>query len=481
MQDSLDTLYTNDGTLPADQPTRCKYTWTANGYVYYAGVYDGDTFRANRVIQSVQLAGDRAPATQSIDFPAPVVGGGSARNVNVCLTETGVYRLEGAYGTDGSGTIVKQQISNQMGGISGSSVVTTEIGLFFAGTNGYYYTDGYQCIRISQELFRTYKNASETAAQKRAIKGVYDVANRRVLWSVRSDSTKTDNDILHVFDINFGVTPSGAFTTLFGADDSWNPSAIGFLNNVLYIGDTDGYLYHLDENTKTDPLKDLLLAPNLWEETHVPWEYRSTMMSFGGTAMRKFFSRIHHVGKNKGDVAIQYYITADNKVTQDLAPMRFIDDGDGFVDQWRRVGGRKLRADLYQVGCKNGRFTVYNSDEFGGTPVFVSNAINVTTLDIQGANLPLDSVGMGLCFASDYYETEFEILSVVHVGPDSTVTIVDPLNAAAAKLVLAWEIRGFMKDQSFSLDALTIWFEEQGNLGSQYQGYDAEEGGGGNR
>jgi hypothetical protein len=88
---------------------------------------------------------------------------------------------------------------------------------------------------------------------------------------------------------------------------------------------------------------------------------------------------------------------------------------------------------------------------------------------------------MGLCFASDYYETEFEILSVVHVGPDSTVTIVDPLNAAAAKLVLAWEIRGFMKDQSFSLDALTIWFEEQGNLGSQYQGYDAEEGGGGNR
>lgn len=483
LNDSLDILYTNGGISPSDQPPKCKYVWQANGYTYYGAVYDGDTFLPNRVLQSVQLAPDWVPSTAYVDFDSPVVGGGAARNVNVCMTETGVFRLEGAFAkTANEGSIVKQQISNQIGGISGASIVVTEIGIFFAGTNGFYYTDGYQCIRISQELFKTYQNATATAAQRRDIKGSYDRVNRRVYWTMRSTSAQTDCDVMFVFDMNFGITPSGAFVRLKGATGSWNPSSIAFKKDTLYIGDSDGFLYYSDANTKTDPSKDVLTAPNTWGDTYIPWEYRSTMMDFGGTAMRKFFSRIHHVGKNLGDVAIQYYITADNRVTQDLAPMRFIDNGGtGVVDQWRRVGGKKLRADLYQVGVRNGRFTVYNSDTYGGTPVFVSNVLGVTTLTMTGAVLPLDSVGMAICFASDYYATEFTILSVAVIGPDTTITVTDTLNEANALLTLAWEIRGFMKEQAFSLDALTIWFEEQGNLGSQYRGYSSEEGGGGNK
>jgi len=482
LDDSLDTLYTNGGVTPSNEPPKCRYTWTANDYVYYGGVYDGDTFRPNRLLQSVQLAGDWVPSQNFVDFSSPIVGGGSARNVNICLTEKGVFRLEGAFGKDGSGTITKQQISNEIGGISGSSVVVTEIGLFFAGTNGFYYTDGYQCIRVSQELFRTFPIATQLASQKRALKGVYDRTNRRIFWTVRSTSSQIDNDIIFTYDLNFGVTPSGAFTTIVGAEGSWNPSALGFLGNVCYIGDTDGYLYYLDENTKTDPLKDTLSPPNTWLTTYIPWEYRSCMMDFGGTAMRKFFSRIHHVGKNRGDVAIQYYITADNLITQNLAPMRFIANGTlGAVDQWRRVGGKKLRADLYQIGCKNGRFTVYNSDVYAGTPVFVSHLAGVTTIDMIDSLIPLDSVGMSLCFASDYYATEYEITAVSHAGADSTLVLADPLNKVNNLLALGWEIRGFMKDQAFSLDALTIWFEEQGNLGSQYRGYSSTEGGGGNQ
>lgn len=482
LNDSEDTLYTNGGISASNQPPKCKYTWTANDFVYYGGVYDGDTFLSNRALQSVQLAGDWVPSQNSVDFASPVVGGGSARNVNICLTETGVFRLEGSFGKDGSGSIVKQQISNQIGGISGSSVVVTEIGLFFAGTNGFYYTDGYQCIRISQELVTTFKNATKLPSQQRALKGVYDRANRRIFWTVRSSSTVLDNDIILAYDLNFGVTPSGVYTTLFGAVGSWNPSALGFLENTLFLGDTDGYLYFSNADTKTDPLKDLATAPNTWETTYIPWEWRSTMMDFGGTAMRKFFSRIHHVGKNRGDVAIQYYITADNLVTQDLAPMRFIDNGGlGAVDQWRRVGGKKLRADLYQVGCKNGRFTVYNSDTYGGTPVFVSHIGAITTITMLASLIPLDSVGMSICFASNYYATEFVIQSIAHAGSDTTLVLSDPTNAANSLLALRWEIRGFMKDQAFALDALTIWFEEQGNLGSQYRGYNSSEGGGGNK
>ncbi len=482
LNDSEDILYTDGGVSASNQPPKCKYTWAANDYVYYGGVYEGDTFLPNRVLQSVQLAGDWVPSTNSIDFASPVVGGGSARNVNVCFTEKGVFRLEGAFGKDGSGAITKQQISNEVGGISGSSIVVTEIGLFFAGSNGFYYTDGYQCIRISQELFRAFPIATNIASQKRALKGVYDRTYRRIYWTVRSTSSQTDNDIIFAYDLNFGVTPSGAFSTLFGATGSWNPSALGFLGNVCYIGDTDGYLYHFDENTKTDPLKNTAIASSTWATTYIPWEWRSTMMDFGGTAMRKFFSRIHHVGKNRGDVAIQYYITADNLVTQNLAPMRFIDTGGtGVVDQWRRVGGKKLRADLYQIGVTNGRFTVYNSDDLGGTPVFVSHVGTDTTIDMLNTHIPLDSVGMSLCFASNYYATEFVIKSVVIAGADSTLVLSDPLNKVNGLLSLEWEIRGFMKDQAFSLDALTIWYEEQGNLGTQYLGYGNAQGGGGNK
>ncbi len=474
-------LYTTGGFSASSQPPKSKYTWIANDYVYYGGVYDGDTFVPNRVLQSNQLAPDWVPSQNYVEFSSPVVGGGSARNVNVCMTETGVFRLEGAFGTDGSGAIVKQQISNQIGGISGSSIVVTEVGLFFAATNGFYYTDGYQCIRISQERVNAFKNATVLPSQRRAIKGVYDRENRRVFWSIRSTSTELDNDKIFSYDLNFGITPSGTFTTLIGATGSWNPSALGFLGNTLYIGDTDGYLYYLDENTKTDPLKDLLVDSDDWTTTYIPWEYRSTMMDFGGTAMRKFFSRIHHVGKNLGDVAIQYYITADNLVTQNLAPMRFIDNaGLGAVDQWRRVGGKKLRADLYQVGCRNGRFTVYNSDTLGGTPTFTSHALTQTTLTMLNTVIPTDSVGMSICFETDYYETEFEIVNVIPSGPDTILVVEDPLNEANSLLALGWEIRGFMKEQAFALDALTIWFEEQGNLGSQYRGYSSPEGGGGN-
>lgn len=482
LNNSQDILYTNGGISPSYQPPKSKYTWLANGYVYYGGVYDGNTFLPNRVLQSEQLAPDWVPAQNSIDFESPVTGGGYARNVNVAMTETGIYRLEGAFGTDGSGAIVKQQISNQIGGISASSIVVTELGLFFAGTNGFYYTDGYQCIRVSQELFKTYKNATSTAAQKRAIRGMYDRANRRVLWTMRSDSTKTDCDIIFTYDINFGITPSGTFTRLKGGNGSWNPSTIGFLENVLYIGDEDGYLYHLDSTTKTDPLKDNAVAQASWGTTYIPWEWRSTIMDFGGTAMRKFFSRIHHVGKNLGDVAIQYYIIADNKVMQNLAPMRFIDDGSSeVVDQWRRVGGQKLRADVYQIGAKNGDFTVYNSDTYGGTPQFVSNVATVTTMNVLATHLPLDSVGMNFCFATDRYVTQFLIKSVAIVGADTVLTLADPLNKVNGLISLEWEMRGFMKDQAFSLDAFTIWYEEQGNLGSQYRGYSSDQGGGGNK
>lgn len=482
LNDSQDILYTNGGVTPSTQPPKSKVLWTANGYVYYGGVYDGETtFLANRVLQSQSLAPDWVPGENSVDFDSPVVGGGSARNINVCLTETGVYRLEGAFQIDGSGSIVKQQISNQIGGISGTSVVVTEIGLFFAGTNGFYYTDGYQCIRVSQELVTTYANATTTDAQKRSIQGIYDRTNRRVYWTMQSSSSQSDNDVMMVFDMNFGITPSGTFTRIFGGNGSWNPSSVGVLNNIIYMGDDDGYLYLFDANTKTDPLKNNSAAPNTWGDTYIPWEYRSTIMDFGGTSLRKFFSRIHHVGKNRGDVALQYYITADNFVTQNLAPMRFIDNGGlGAVDQWRRVGGQKLRADLYQVGVTNGRFTVYNSDTYSGVPVFVSRTGTQTTLSMVGSVLPTDTPGMALCFATDAYATEFLIISTTVVGSDTTLILEDTGNTAQGLLSLQWEIRGFMKNQAFALDALTIWYDEQGNLGSQYRGYGSQQGGGGN-
>lgn len=480
LNDSEDILYTNGGVTSSTQPPKTKVLWQANGYVYYGGVYDGDTFLANRVLQSAQLAPDWVPGENSVDFDSPVVGGGSARNVNVCLTETGVYRLEGAFGLDKSGSIVKQQISNQIGGIAPGSVVVTEVGLFFAGTNGFYYTDGYQCIRISQELVTTYALATTSAAQKRCIQGTYDRTNRRVYWTLRSDPTQTDSDIISVFDINFGLTPSGTFTTLFGNEDSWNPSSIGTKDNVIYMGDEDGYLYFFDAATKTDPLKDTGSAPSTWIDTYIPWEYRSTIMDFGGTALRKLFSRIHHVGKNRGDVALQYYIIADNKVAQDLAPMRFIDDGAGVVDQWRRVGGQKIRADFYQVGVRNGRFTVYNSDTYGAVPNFISRVGTETTIEMIASPFPDDTQGMSLCFSSDAYQTEFLILSSTLVMGNQQLLLADPDNKAQGLISLQWEIRGFMKEQAFALDALTIWYDEQGNLGSQYRGYGSQQGGGGN-
>jgi hypothetical protein len=121
----------------------------------------------------------------------------------------------------------------------------TEVGVFFAGTDGFYYTDGFQLIKVSLELDKTYASLTKSDNQKQRIYGAYDKNTRRIYWAMQSQATAQDNDVFFVYYLNYGVKPSGVFTKVF-TNDSWKPASVAFYKGNLIVGDSRGYLFKTD-------------------------------------------------------------------------------------------------------------------------------------------------------------------------------------------------------------------------------------------
>ncbi len=489
-------IYTAGGVVGHDQPPVSKFVHIVGGYTYYGAITDSNQFFPNRIIQSVAFAPDAAPATFLDDLEDEIVALTSARENLIAICKNSIYRVSGSFSETGQGAMVHEKISTSIGGLNAKSVVRTKEGVFFAGTDGFYYTDGFQLIELSLEMKATYAVLTSNDHQKRRIYGAFDKTKRQVWWSMQEAATDSDNNVSYVFYLDYGIKPSGTFTIGGRNGTYWRPSSMVFQNNIRYLGDERGYVLKSDPDCKTDPKIDTSAAATLWEQIYIPFNYASTSIDMGTTFKRKWVTKIHSVGNNVGNASIQLYSIRDLNYTgsgiKALAPINYTQNlvwgtpnivwgdptirwgVDGKMDLWRRIPSTGLRNDFFQISYQPASQAIYSSSvgyPTGATVSVDSSAKTATIATPSGYTsilFPLDVVDYTISFQTDNYVTNYTITAL-----DATkkiITYSDTANASVTASGVAWVIRGIKKVQRHTITSFVLHFAFMGDENEAYGG-----------
>lgn len=517
-------LYTSGGVVGNDQPPPSKCMHILNGTAFYGNIIQAGQYLPNTILQSLPQNPDSAPATFTDTMEDAVVAISSTRSNIIVFCTNSVYRLSGGFNTLGQGSITHERIADTTGCIGPHSVVRTEIGVFFGGTDGFYYTDGFQIIKISLDLDKSYIAATQTANQKARVYGAYDKLNRRIWWSMQPNPSDSDCTMNYIFYVNYGIKPSGVFTTASNNGslvpsasngspsvgnplnyNYWQPSAVVFYQGQLVRGDPRGLLFKTDPSTTTDPKIDLTLAAytfsglvptQQWNTVPMPFNYLTTVMDFGTHVKRKYATKSNWTGKNVGNSQVQIKAISDNgRVVGSMAPINYTQNplwGDssevwggvanpsynwyygGSADFWRRFPATTLRANLRQVQMTNAFMGIYRSEDFPpGTSVTTNNATKVVTLNAPTfptgfygtINWPLDVVDYFVATSNDGYVQTWQIISVA----TNTLTVLDPNGTLGNQVGVQFVIRGYKKNSSVEISALAIRFAIFGDQTSYWQ------------
>lgn len=496
LQQTNITLYTTGGIVNFDPPPLAKYIHVINNTAYFGAIVDtGQTF-LNRIRQSIQNNIDAAPGSFFDDLDDQITGLSDTRSNLIALCKNSVYRVYGGFNQVGQGALLHERISDTVGGVGQASIVRTEVGVFFGGTDGFYYTDGYQLIKLSSELNLTYASLVATAQQRKNIYGSYDRYNRRIWWSVQPDPSDFDVSQSYIYHLNFGVNASGVFTTASNLE-YYRPSSMLFYRGLQYRGDARGFMFVHSPNKQTDPLVALGTTPTSWNTAVIPYKYASCAIDFGTTFMRKWTTRISVQGENTGNAAINVTSISDQgRVPQsDLKPMWFNQNlqwgkpniiwgasnasqpivwgATATLDMWRRFPATQLRCDFKQVIFTPAKLGVYRYEDWptGAFAVVVAGGAGSGSASIISPSpytsivWPSDIVGYVLAVASDNYTAEYPITAL----NGAQLTYSDPTNKLASG-TFAWVIRGVMKQQRLSIQSYNIHFSLLGKNQQAYQG-----------
>ncbi len=460
-------IYTDGDVLDNDTPPKAKYVTVANDICWYAHVKEGTEVHTNRIRQSVKFDIDACPATFYVDVEDEITGIANINIYPIVFCTQRIYRLEGFFDLTGRGSIEKSEISRVTGCQSHLGIVVTLEGIFFPGNDGFYWTDGYQVLKISQELNTTYAALSN----KTNIYGTYDATYKRVYWAVQNDSASGDNDAFAIADLKFGVKPDTPFTTASGGT-SFAPSAICFYNSYLYRADKRGYLFQHLDSLQTDPKVDTSAVPSAWIKRTIIYNYVSTATNFGNTAVRKWVPKIVFYAKNLSNVSIGINsFNDDSVVPKALKEIRSLSNilwGDStivwgtatciwnystLIKAERNFPARGLRCDYKQVQFTNSYTNIENSDTLGtGT---IDATLKTVTLTTAPTNIwPENAIDYFISFLADGYVQDF----LITARTDTLLTYSDAGNVTVTAVGTKWVIRGYRKNDILNLLNYTIFY-----------------------
>lgn len=479
-------LYTTGGVVANDEPPIAKAVHILGNTGYYGNVVENGVNLPARVRQSIQNDPDSCPASFYDDMDDVVIGISSHRNYPLVFCMNSFYRLEGQFNELGQGQIAHERLSDKVGCVSKHSIVQTEVGVFFAGTNGFYWTDGFQFLMICEELQMTYLSLIQTARQKRRISGAYDSKNRRIWWTLQT-TDGAYNNACWILDLNFGLTKNMPFTTASGT--SFRPSALTFMGFEMLRGDEQGYLFRHREILTSDPTIDTAVDPSTWLREAVIYDYRSCALNFGTNAMRKYGTRISVQARDRSNLSLQINTNQDDgRTTGALKPIRsrtnclwgdprFVwGDPDfrwtydrGIIDEFRRFPSNTLRFDYRQVQFTNAYVVITSSDERGTGEV--DDVGKTLTLDSNVWLWPTDIVGFVVTIGGVEYVIEERIndLTLLLTDPD------DQLSDLPAFTDLPWVIHGIPRNERLHLIGYTMQYSLLGDNQSAFTGAESGE------
>lgn len=467
-------IYTEGGIVDNEEPPLAKYIHVVQNRMYYAHIKEGLEVLPSDVRQSIDGDPDSVPATFSDTVEDEITGISSVNENPIVLCKKHIYRIEGSFDEFGRGVMVHTRIHDTAGCISHNSCVQAEQGLFWAGNDGFWYTDGYRTFKVSDHINRKYKafvDAAKATGDLERVTGIYDEKNRKIIWAVQQDSASLDNDSCFTLDLRYGVSEVMPFRTWSGSNVSFRPTSIVFFNNLLYRADTRGYvLIHSDEYT-TDPKIDPLLNAEDWVKETIIWRYKSPASNFGSNFVRKWVPRILLTAKNRSNISIQInVINDDGKFTRELTQIRYrnnfvwgdtefvwrnedcVWNAEGLIEEWRRLPRRGLRCSYLQVEVTNAYTVITNSDTIGQATV--NTALNTVTLDsFATADWPIDAADYYLSFESDNYTQQY----LITARTDDTVTVADPNNTLPSGSQ-KWLLKGYKKNEVLNLLSFTVHY-----------------------
>jgi hypothetical protein len=409
--------------------------------------------------------------------------------------------VTGNFNSLGQGSMQHEKISDKMGCISAKSIVTTEIGIFFAGLDGFYYTDGYQLIKITIDLNARYQSYTYSATQQKRISGAYDRYSRRVHWTMQSTPNDTNQDSIWIYYLDYGVKPEGVFTTA-SNPTYFRPSSVVAFNGTIVYGHELGYFLAFDPNTKTDPIINTAANPSTWNTAYIPYNFASCALGLGSLFKRKYSTKVQWKGENVGNVQAQITSIRDNRqdIATALAPIQFNYNPmwgqpsiswqpgnsvnpypweyDHKLDAWRRFPAGQLRGDLKQLTITPSFSGIYRYEDwpqFSFATISGSGTTKTVTIATPTGytNIiwPPDVVGYYIAFSVDG-QTTYNVTAnyLITAVSGNQITISDPNNVLVAASNLVWVIRGYRKQQRARIDSLIVHFDYLGDKNDQYLG-----------
>lgn len=471
-------LYTTGGIVDNDRPPRCTTIHVKGDVGYYGNIIDriGDKI-PYRVLQSVPDDIDSVPEDFSVDLDDDVVAVSSTKNNVVVLCKRMSYRLDGQYDELGRGGIVADKISDTAGCISPQSVVQALDGVFWLGSEGVYFTDGFRVVRINTDFDRSYRHFVQSSGGNDDTKtfrtqGKYDRKKNRVWWAMSRDGDSELN-FCYVLDLNWGISDKSTFTTVSG--DSFYPSAIEFIDGDMVRCDKRGYVLFHNDLLHSDLKIDTSVVPSQWRDEVIKYNFETAAFNFGTSATRKHVMLLNVTCGGSTNLSME--ITSNNddgRVISTLNPIRFrgnINWGDdifwgdttlfwnkqGMVHDKRRFPAKSLRCNFKSVKLGNAKIAIINGNTIGLAKVDADTK-TVTLENSAVYDWPLKSVGYFIAFENDGYVAEYEIKE----RSNDTLLYSDLNNATVSASKTNWVIRGYPVGEVLSLLNLSFVYALSG-------------------
>ena len=478
-------LYTDGGVLENSAPVKAKFIHVVNNRCYYAHLQEGSEILKSDILQSKDNDPDSVPGANRDTVEDTITGLNSVRDVPVVLCTKRIYRIEGSFDDQGRGFMQHIRMHDSAGCVSNNSCVQAEQGLYWAGNDGFYYSDGYKVFKISDHLNTSYKqfiSAAKATGSLDRIVGTFDEENRRIMWAVQQDSGSLENDRVWSLELQWGISNEMCFTTWSGGE-SFRPTFLTYFENILYRSDSRGYVFKHTYDKFTDPRVDVGAAAEDWARQTIIYDYKSVASNFGTDFVRKWVPRMLIVCKNLSNISIQINgINDDGKFIRPLVPLRYrnnftwgdpefvwgnadcVWNAEGLISEWRRFPARGLRCSYMQIQITNAFTNITNSDTIGSATV--NNIAKTVTLDTAAdSDWPLDAVDYVIAFESDGYVREY----VITARTDDTIIYADLGNTSPAGSQ-KWVIRGYKKDEVINLLSYTVHYAALGKTQTNLAG-----------
>lgn len=467
--------YVSAGELDYNEPPKCKYLMQLNGCVYYANIEDSlaDIY-PNRVVISAPDQPYAANEDNIIDVDGDITAVGVAGQNAIIFTANKCYRVEGQYFSDGSGNPQKIELSRTVGCISSKSVVSTQEGCFFAAKDGFYFTDGYRVLRISEDINSTYANSTSTDLISKKIYGVHDPVNKRIYWSACSNAIQSEVNIIFVAHLYFGVSENTPFTVWDGGywQTNFAPTSLLFYDSMLLSADKRGYLLKFADNQLNDAKIDVTKNPSQWTNYPVIYDLRSAATDFGSATLRKWVPSVVLYADSPSRAAIRIMCNTDNAgAFIQLAEVKANSPvlwGDTPVPLWgdstlrwnylpiisaKRRMPSPLRCSYKQLRVTNS-YTEIDSSDVSGT-VSVNSSTKQVLLNNLDYTWDAEIVDYVIRFSNDNYDRTYLIL---RRDSSTTLTVEDTSSTLPNTASTNFKINGYRKSESIRLLSLSMQY-----------------------